>query len=168
MEIRLKPGKPHYKKRLKGPIKPWFVAAIIGLVGTWLSGTTIEHRGDGLMSQHVSVAVSPMTIIVTFLWGAVAFWWYKERKILAGAYARASEGNPDFLTMDDCGVTWGVQNVATTKIAWTAIGYYRLKKGMLELGLPGQRIEVQVGELEGVGIDDLEPLLQKKVGTAQE
>lgn len=168
MEIRLRPGTPYYRRRVRGQIDIWFVAAIIGLIGTWASGTTIEHREGGIVSHHLSVAVTPMTGIVTFLWGAVAFWWYKERTVLARAYTRASQGNPDFLTLNDFGVTWGVQNVATTNVAWTAVGYYRLKKGILELGLPAQRLEVRVSELEGAGISDLESLLQKKVGMTPE
>ncbi len=168
MEIRLRPGTPYYRRRLRGQIDIWFVAAIIGLVGTWLSGTSIEHRDGGIMSHQLSVAVTPMTGIVTFLWGVVAFWWYKERAVLARAYTRASQGNPDFLTMDDFGVTWGVQDVATTKIAWQAVGYYRLQKGVLELGLPAQRLKFPVSELEGAGINDLEQLLQKKIGKGPE
>ena len=70
--------------------------------------------------------------------------------------------------MDDFGVTWGVQNVASTTVAWSAVGYYRVKNGVLELGLPAQRLEVRVRELEGASINDLEPLLQKKVGKGPE
>jgi hypothetical protein len=168
MEIRLKPGSPHFKRHLRGRIDLWFVAAIIGLIGTWLSGTTIEHPNDGWMSHNLSVAVTPISIIVTLLWVAIAVWWYQERTVRTAAYVRASRGNPDFLTLDDFGVTWGVQDVATTKVAWTAVGYYRLTKETLELGLPAYSLEVQVGELEGAGINDLEPLLQKKVGKAAE
>ena len=167
MEIRLKPGKPYYANRLRSQVDIWFVAAVIGLLGTWLSGTTIEHAGDGVMFRYLSVKVTPVTFIVTFLWGAVAFWWYRESKVLAGAYDRASRGNPDFLTLDDFGVTWGVQNVATTKVAWAAVAYYRLERGNLELGLPHRRLEVRVNELEGVNASELEPLLQKKVAMVQ-
>ena len=68
MEIRLRPGTPNYRRRVKGQIDIWFVAAIIGLVGTWLSGTSIEHRNGGILSYHLSVAATPIAGIVTFLW----------------------------------------------------------------------------------------------------
>lgn len=162
MQIRLKKIGPIFKKRLKNPLNPWCVAAIIGLLGTWIAGTKIEHTGTGIMSQALNVAITPMTGIITLLWGATLFWWYKDITTRAKAYTLASRNKSDFLTLDDWGVTWGIEDVTSTKVAWAAIGFYRLGKSQLELGLPSQSIEIPIDEIEGASIDELKSLLQMR------
>ena len=136
MEIKLKPISPTFKKRVKPGINPWFCAALVGLLGSWISGTTIEHNGKGIMSQQLSVAITPIAGIITILWGCIAFWWYRNMTARTKTYTLASRGKSDYLTIDDFGVTCGVEDVASTKVAWAAIGFYRLSKSDLVLGLP--------------------------------
>lgn len=163
MEIKLKPVRPTYKRRLKSGTNPWCIAAIVGLLGTWFSGTRIDIEGAGIMDHQVTVAVTPATGIITFVWGVIVFWWYKQVTARTKAYRLASRGKQDYLMIDDFGITWGVVDVAHTKIAWAAVAFYRLDKSKnLELGLPAESVEVSVDELEGAEADEIEALLQSK------
>lgn len=163
MEIKLRSNEPIFKHRLKTGINFWCAAAITGLLGTWLAGTTIEHGGDGIMDEQLSVAITPLTGIVTLVWAGFVFWWYRERTARTKAYRLAAQAKQDILVLDDFGVTWGVADVTTTKIAWEAIGFYRIDRSKcLELGLPAGKIEVPIDELDGADTSQLESLLQSK------
>lgn len=162
MEVKLTTAAPAYKRRLKSGINPWSVAAVVGLVGTWISGTEVRMGGN-LMNHQLNVAVTPMTFIISLIWIAIVFWWYKDRTSRTSKFAAAAANNPDVLCLDDFGVTWGVAGVATTKIAWSAVAFYRLTSSQLELGLPAGKLAVSVDELgKDTNLQELEAFLQSK------
>lgn len=115
------------------------------------------------MDYEMSIVVKPMTGIVSLIWLVIVVWWYREKSSRAARYKAAIATRPDELSLDDFGVTWGVSEVASTRIAWAAVAFYRMKKSQLELGLPAGVIEVSINEFdEEVKPQELENFLQSK------
>lgn len=115
------------------------------------------------MDYEMSIVVTPMTGIISFTWLVIIIWWHREKSARVARYQAAIATRPDELSLDDFGVTWGVPEVASTRIAWAAVAFYRLKKSQLELGLPAGVIEVSISEFdEEVKPQELENFLQSK------
>ena len=153
VEVKLRSAEPQFKPRLRSGVNLWCVAAILGLLGTWISGTTVEMAGN-LWDHQLRIVVTPMTGIITLAWLGIVVWWYKDRASRRSQYKAAAAGHPDVLFLDEFGVTWGVDNIAVTKIAWTAVASYRIKSRKLELALPSGTLTVDIGELDR----DIDPL----------
>lgn len=147
IEINLKTTDPVYKHRLRPGLNLWCVAAVLGLVGTWFSGTTVHFAGN-LMNHHLDISVSFLTGLITVLWMGIVVWWYKDRAARTSKYTAAADKHPDVLCLDEFGVSWGVADVATTRIAWSAVAYFRLSSSRLVLGVPAGSIEVATDEFE--------------------
>lgn len=162
MEIKLKSAEPEFPRRLRSGVNFWCLAAILGLLGTWFSGTTVQMAGN-LWNHQLNIVVTPMTGIITLAWFGIVFWWYKDRASRISRYKAAAAGNPWVLVLDEVGVTWGVDNVAVTKIVWPAVAFYRINSGELALGLPNRTLMVDIGELDNdVAPQELEAFLQSK------
>ena len=114
-------------------------------------------------NHQLNIAVTPMTAILTFAWFGLVFWSYKRKSSLTSRYRTAIADHPDVLQLDELGVTWGVDNIATTKIAWSAVAFFRINSGRLELGLPGGTLSVEIDELDkDVDAQDLTVFLQSQ------
>lgn len=134
----------------------------MGLIGTWTAGTTVKTGGN-LLDYELNIVVTPMTGIISLIWLAIVSWWYVDRSSRTSKYRAAIAKSPDEFHLDEFGVTWGVPGVASTRIAWAAVAFYRLHKSRLELGLPAGVIEVPLSELdEQVEPQELESFLQSK------
>lgn len=117
-------------------------------------------QSDGLRAEHRRHADDR---IISLIWLAIVFWWYMERSSRTSKYRAAIAKSPDEFYLDDFGITWGVQDVASTRIGWAAVAFYRLNKSRLELGLPAGVIEVPISDLdEEVDPQELERFLQSK------
>lgn len=141
MDIKIKSAKPHFKRRLKRGVNFWCVAAIVGLIGTWFSGTTIETSGD-FWNHHLSIVVTPMTTIITIIWFGIVVWWYHDLSRRSTRFMAAIDGHPDIVRFNEFGVTWGIENVSIAETSWKTVAFYRLTQDQLILGLPSGVVRV--------------------------
>lgn len=161
MNIKIKEQTPIYKHKIKPRNNWWMYAAVLGLIGTWISGAIIEQN-SGTGSYSLKVELNIMSTIITLLWFGILYHAIRSNKLAKKKFMECIKLNNEYLEFNDDGIIYGIKNVYEIKTSWSVIGYYSINKTELELGTPSNGINIDVSELDNFDLEEFTKFMEEK------